>query len=221
MTAPRHLLLDFGGVCLLTPVELHAGVERSLGLEPGAIAWKGPFDPEGDPLWRRMLAGEVTERGYWAQRARELGEASGRGSDWTTRDYMHVCYALPEETLVRKGALSIVADAKAAGRKVGVLTNDLEAFHGPEWVASITFLEGMDSLTDASITRILKPDPRAYQQALSDLGVSADEVVFADDQPGNVKGAEAFGIDAVWFDVRNPEKSWAEARERMGLPPAR
>ena len=28
-----------------------------------------------------------------------------------------------------------MTDAKAAGLRVGALTNDMTAFHGPEWVA--------------------------------------------------------------------------------------
>ncbi|MEL6190283.1 MAG: HAD family phosphatase, partial [Myxococcota bacterium] len=122
MGAEQHLLLDFGGVCLLNPVELHRSLERRMGLPEGTFNWMGPIDPSTDPLWQRLLAKEVTEREYWHQRAKDVGEAAGKGPDWTLRDYMNVAYDEPEETIVRESARAIVRDAKAAGRKVGILT---------------------------------------------------------------------------------------------------
>ena len=44
-----------------------------------------------------------------------------------------------------------------------------------------------------------------------------EEVVFVDDQPRNVEGARRAGLDAVQFDVTNPESSFAEAEARLGL----
>lgn len=212
----RHLLLDFGGVCLLSPVELHRHVERALGLKEGTFDWYGPIDPSTDALWRAMIAGELTEREYWHRRAAEVGRAAGR-ADFTLRDYMHVCFALPEATIIRDQAYTIVADVHRAGGRVGVLTNDLNAFHGEDWVASIAFFRDIDSLTDASLTRILKPDPRAFAMALVDLGVERHETLFIDDQPKNALGATEFGLATVLFDVADPERSWREARGLLGL----
>ena len=44
------LLLDFGGVCLLNPVEMHARTEAVLGLPAGTFEWMGPVDPDTDWL---------------------------------------------------------------------------------------------------------------------------------------------------------------------------
>lgn len=215
--ADKHLLLDFGGVCLLNPVEIHRELERSLGIPQGTLTWMGPLDPSTDPLWQQLMSAEITERQYWHQRARDVGVAAGKGDDWTLRDYMTACYDLPEEVILRPEAQQMVDACHAAGRKAGVLTNDLCAFHGPQWVDSIRFFQSLDALTDASKTGILKPDPRAYQLALDDLGVEREEVVFVDDQPLNVQGARDFGIATVYFDVANPQRSWAEARELLSL----
>ena len=215
--AGKHLLLDFGGVCLLTPFEIHRTTEKSLGLPEGSITWMGPHDPAGDPLWQKLLAGEVKEREYWHYRTRDLKHAAGKDDGWSLKQYMHVAYDQPEEVILRPEARSLVDDVHAAGRKAGVLTNDLEAFHGPEWVASISFFEAVDSLTDASKTGILKPNPQAYAQALDELGARADEVVFVDDQPGNVRGAREMGIETIHFDVTNPALSWAATRKALGL----
>ena len=58
------LLLDFGGVCLLNPVELHDAVEDHLHLLRGTLTWTGPLDPGADDLYRRSIEGEITERAW-------------------------------------------------------------------------------------------------------------------------------------------------------------
>lgn len=210
---PTALLLDLGGVCLPTPFELHRGVEAKLGLAPGTLAWMGPFDPATDELWRDMQEGRLTEREYWHRRAAEIGRATGRA--FSLRTYMAVMYDRPEAEIVRSEAVAVVTAVREAGLKVGVLTNDLEAFHGPAWTERIEFFRLFDSLTDASRTGILKPDPRAYSQALADLGVAADEVLFVDDQPGNVAGAREAGIETIQFDVADARAAWDGVRARM------
>jgi putative hydrolase of the HAD superfamily len=210
------LLLDFGGVCLLNPVELHAHVENELGLPAGTFEWMGPVDPETDELWRRMVAGDgLSEREYWHQRAADVGRAAGR--EMTLHEYMRLLYVPPHADLVRPEAEDVVARAFQAGLGVSVLTNDLRAFHGPEWEHGIALLRRMDHIVDCSDTHILKPDPRAFERAVQITGVAADRLLFVDDQPLNVEGARGYGIDAVWFDVAHPLQAWAEIAARLGL----
>jgi putative hydrolase of the HAD superfamily len=210
------LLLDFGGVCLLNPVELHHVAERRLGLPPGTFDWRGPIDPSTDPLWEQMVAGDgLTERDYWAQRAAEVGRAAGQDLD--TRQYMELVYVPPQPSLIRPGCTATVAAAREAGMLIGILTNDLEAFHGPEWGRAFPVITEADFVADCSTTGILKPDPRSYQRALDMAGVPAERTLFVDDQPRNVTGAEAVGIAAHWFDIARAEASWADVAERAGL----
>ena len=77
----RALILDFGGVVTRTLFETHELTEAALGLAPGTLTWRGPFDPDSDPLWRSMQAGEISEREYWLTRTREVGALVGK--DWT------------------------------------------------------------------------------------------------------------------------------------------
>lgn len=219
MATPRRhdvLLLDFGGVCLVNPVELHHHAERELGLEPGSLTWLGPVDPSTDELWRRMTAGDgLTERQYWAERAAEVGRASGRDLD--TRAYMQLIYDPPRAELIRPGATAVVERARAAGFGVSVLTNDLRAFHGTAWQAGIDFLRLIDHLVDCSDTNVLKPDPRAFATAVEVLGCPADRVLFVDDLPGNVQGAVDAGLDAIWFDVADADRAWEGVAAHLGL----
>ena len=59
------------------------------------------------------------------------------------------------------------------------------------------FADLVDCVVDASITHILKPDPRAYALALKALDLAANEVVFIDAQPRNVAGGQAIGIRSL------------------------
>ena len=218
-TPKKHLLLDFGGVCLLNPVELHRRVEERLELPANSLTWMGPLDPSTDDRWRAMVSEQISERDYWNERAADVGRLAGLGDDWDLRAYLTLCYNEPEDVIIRPGAHAIVRDARAAGRRVGVLTNDLIVFHGQEWVDGIGFFKHLDALTDASQIGVMKPDPRAYAKALEDLDATVEDVVFVDDQMRNVNGARSFGLTTVYFDVANPGTGWAEARSLLGLDP--
>lgn len=209
------LLLDFGGVCLVNPVELHAWAEDSLGLAPGTFDWMGPVDPSTDEKWRRMIDGELTERQYWAERAAEVGRVSGVEMD--TRTYMSMLYDPPRPELIRPEATAVVERAKAAGLGVSILTNDMRAFHGEAWERQVEFLDSADHVVDCSITNVLKPDARAYQQAVDAVGAAPERILFVDDQPRNVEGGRAAGLDAVWFDIADAPAAWTDVAHRLGL----
>ena len=201
----RHLLLDFGGVLLKTNFELNDIAERSLGLAAGALAdWRGPFDPSVDPEWQRFLAGEITERGYWVVQSAKYG--------LDTTGLMRHFFEPSGDHLIRTEMWDLVREWKAAGRKVGILTNDMTAFHGPDWKDGITVLREVDVIADCSF-RALKPDPSSYQFGLDTLGVAPQEVVFVDDLFVNAQGAVDAGLRTVRFDPTNVADSIAEIRQ--------
>ena len=216
---PPALVFDFGGPVLLTPFEL---VEE---LGPDAAAYqllfrRGPMasadHPDDD--WADLMAGRITERDYWDHRAAEWAALGGGGE--SIQEMIAHLYDPPRPTLVRAGALSLIHDAKAAGHRIGVLTNDLSAFHADDWIAQMHVLDEVDVMVDGSIEGFLKPDPRLYELMAERLGVGYTDMVFVDDQPTNVRGAEALGIPTVPFDPRDPDTAYAELRLILGLDPA-
>lgn len=210
------LLLDFGGVCLVNPVELHGRAESVLGLDPGTFDWMGPVDPTTDELWQEMVSGGgLTEREYWAKRAQDVGDAAGVEMD--LRGYMTMLYDPPVCEMIRPEATAVVNAASAAGYGVSLLTNDMRAFHGREWEHDVGFLQLMDHIADCSDTDILKPDPRAFRRAVDLIGADPGRVLFVDDQPLNVEGADSFGLQGFWFDIANATDAWASVAERLQL----
>ena len=213
---PKGLLLDFGFVCLKSPFELLDQAEPRLGLAPGTLPWRGPFDLAGDALWRELAAGRVSERDYWQRRADEVQALTGRPT--TVRMLMGAVFDGDEDDVMRPEARRLVRDAGAAGQRVGILTNDLQAFHGEEWTARVSLLAEVDVVVDASVDDLpLKPDARAYEVALERLGLAASEVLFVDDQEANVRGALEVGLRAVRFDVTDLAGSFRRVRSSLGL----
>jgi len=210
----KALVLDFGGPVLLTPFERVAALERSLRVAPGTFAWRGPFDPAADPLWRAGQAGQFTEPGYWTARAEEVAAVTGEPG---VPAMMGRLFDGPEADLVRPEARRLVAAARRRGLETAVLTNDLHDFHDQAWIDRMGILAEVGHVVDAARHGTRKPDPAAYRLVLDRLGVAPDQVVMVDDQPANAAGAEAAGMRAVWFDVTRPAASYREVRHALGL----
>jgi putative hydrolase of the HAD superfamily len=206
----RCAILDFGGVISRTLFEDHAWNEQALGLPPGTLTWRGPFAPDTDEPWRRMQAGEISERDYWRLRTRETGERVGE--HWTDMATMlrRLRGAEPNRA-IRPEAIAFVAAVRARGLRLAVLSNELDLFYGADFRGRIDLLRAFELIVDASDGSPMKPDPRAYRGCLDALGLTAGEAVFVDDQPRNVEGARAIGLHAVWFDVCRPQASYDEA----------
>ena len=212
---PPALVLDFGGPVLLTPFELVRD-------EPGTPAYdllheRGPLATAGhpDPVWEDLQAGLITERAYWDARAEQWHESGGQDPD--IRAMIAHLYDPPRPELVREQARALVRDALTAGLPVGILTNDLRAFHSEKWIEKIEIVGDVDVVVDGSVEGHLKPAPRLYELLSERLGVSYADMVFLDDQRTNIRGAEALGIASVWFDVTDPDASYAEVRKLLGL----
>ena len=128
-------------------------------------------------------------------------------------------FETPDGLAVRPQGPALVAAARAAGLRTGLLTSKLVAFLSREVVARSEFLSSFDVLLDESETGVAKPDPRAYDQAAAAMGLDPAGIVFVDDDPANVAGADAAGMAGIHFDVTNPAGSFERVRRRLGLGP--
>ncbi len=213
---PTHaLVLDFGGPVLLTPFELVADLPGTPAHD--LLHQRGPLaTPEHpDRLWESVQAGETTERAYWDARALEWHESGGQEPD--VRAMIAHLYEPARPALVRDQARALVRDARAAGLPVGILTNDLRAFHSTEWIEAIEVVGDVDVVVDGSVEGHLKPAPRLYELLAERLGVGYPDMVFLDDQAANIRGAEALGIPSVLFDVTDADASFARVRALLEL----
>jgi len=212
----KALILDFGGVITRTLFETHDITERALGLAPGTLTWKGPFEPATDPLWVRMQNREITERDYWMERTRETGRLVGE--DWADmKTFVQRARGAEPELVLRPEARETILAAKAAGVRLAILSNELDLFYGADFRTRFPLIDLFYVIVDATYTGILKPDPRAYEQVIAEVGVDRKDCVFVDDQKKNIEGADAVGLPNVHFDVTRPAENYARARAMLGL----
>lgn len=206
----KALVLDFGGVVTRTLFETHALTEKALGLAAGTLTWRGPFDPDSDPLWRSMQADEITERQYWQKRTREVAELTGE--DWTEMaQFVIAARGADPMPVIRPEAIAAIERAHDAGVALAILSNELDLFYGAAFRGKLPFLQKFDVIHDATYTHILKPDRRAYEACIAALNIDAADCVFVDDQARNIAGAKAVGMQTVHFDVSKPAAGYAQA----------
>lgn len=212
----QALVLDFGGVISRMLFETHTLSEKALGLPPGTLTWKGPFDPATDPLWQAMQADQLSERDYWMARTREVGRLLGE--DWDSMEtFVQRARGADVEAVIRPEAVATILAAKAAGKRLAILSNELDLFYGADFRSRLPLLQHFELIVDATYTGILKPDPRAYAAVTDGLGLPASECVFVDDQKRNADGGVLAGMQVVHFDVLQPAASFARAQKLLGL----
>ena len=219
MSVPRGLLLDFGSVISVSLFERHRATEAVLGLRAGSLEWLGPIAPETDSLWQAMQREEITEREYWARRAAELGAAAGEPG-WDVQTLMRRARQSDPVAVVRAEMRQLIAAARTHGVRLGILSNDLELFYGAELLAQMAVIEQFDTVLDATHTGVLKPDVRAYAQAIEQLRLAASDILFVDDQFRNIAGAVRAGLQTHHFELRDIPGSVAAIKARLRLASA-
>ena len=217
MSHAQGLLLDVGVVFFKSVWEIADDYERLRGLPVGTVQGRGPLGGE-DELWQSHYRGEITEREYWltfAARAQERGAPlDGHPT------LMRAMFQQPGVDGVRPEGLALVEACRAAGRRVGILTNELMDFQGREWVEAQPWFPWFPVLVDSSELGARKPDPKPYEVAIELMGLPAGDIVFIDDNPTYVEGGVRAGLRSVLLDVRDPAAAFREAAQLLGLPAA-
>ncbi|GAA4176109.1 HAD family phosphatase [Gryllotalpicola koreensis] len=183
----RTVVFDYGEVISLTPTDADRAAILALAGVPA------------EPFWRAYFAhrdgldqGTAGVRAYWQAIAGELGVA------WSDAR-IHELWAADFRSWlsVNPGTIEVLADLKAGGTKLALLSNagpDFGSYfrHGPlsDW---------FDAFYVSGELKLLKPEAAIYEHVLADLGITAAEMVFTDNRADNVAGAEALGITGHVF----------------------
>ena len=139
----------------------------------------------------------------------------------TIKEVIHRSRGRDVNSVIRPEAVAAGRAARAAGRTTAILTNELQLFYGADVIEQLDLLNEIDHLFDATTTKILKPDPRAYEMVCAGLEISPSKFVFVDDQPRNIAGAEAVGMPSVRFDLNTPLACFNQALTLLGVPALR
>lgn len=215
-TPGSALVLDFGGVISRTLFETHELTERELGLPSGSLTWLGPFAPETDLLWQKMQNDDISEREYWLSRTKEMGALVGES--WGSMEtFVQRARGNAPSEVIRPEFLEVIDRAKSAGKRLAILSNELDLFYGEKFRSQLPFMKQFDLVVDATYSKILKPDLRAYEAITEGLNLQASACVFVDDQLRNIHGAKQAGMQTVHFDVQNPLASYNDALSKLGI----
>lgn len=186
----RTVVFDYGEVISLTPTDADRAV---------ILALAGFSASEAEPFWRAYFAhrdgldqGTAGVRAYWQAIGAELGV------EWSDAR-IHELWAADFRSWlsVNPGTIEVLADLKAGGTKLALLSNagpDFGSYfrHGPlsDW---------FDAFYVSGELKLLKPEADIYRHVLDDLGITPGEMVFTDNRADNVAGAEALGITGHVF----------------------
>jgi HAD superfamily hydrolase (TIGR01509 family) len=204
--AYEALLLDIGDVITAPVWDQFDELEQVTGR---TLAGRGPGDPD-DHLWLRHERGEITFIEYWEQYAERNGFA-----DW--RDLFRQLGTHLPHRFGDPDAYALMADAREAGYKIGVLTNDGVGINGTDFFEGIPEFQQLDAFVDARAKGYAKPDPEPYLRAADELEVVPARVVFLDDAQACIDGAERVGMTAVRVNPIDKRPAFARTRALLGL----
>ncbi|HEX5585283.1 HAD family hydrolase [Gaiella sp.] len=135
----------------------------------------------------------------------------------------------PRCSAATEGLYEVLGQLRGAGYRLGIITNGIV----PSQSAKIEQVKLRDHVDDVVISGAVgfhKPDPRIFHHALGRLEVTPEQAWFVGDNPINdVRGAEALGITAVWFqrdqpwpaDLPMPRRTIRSLRELLPMIDAR
>lgn len=188
----RAVIFDFGGVFIDSPFKAleQEALDRGFSPDDLTLAVFGAYDEDTDHPWHRLERGEVT-----VADAREEIMANHVLPDGTPLDPFDLLAALAGAG-VREDMVAFCRDLRSRGLGTSLLTNNAKEFE-EFWKPLLPLNELFDDVVDSSEVGMRKPAPEIFLLALERLGLEPGDVVFVDDAPGNVVGAEVVGIRSV------------------------
>ena len=201
----QALFLDAAGT-LIEPAEpvaeVYARAAASFGqpVEPAVVKqWFGvAFGGIGDPKYDAHVDGDIAERDWWRQVVttvfeRSLGTSQLDGFLLPCFEALFEHYADPAAWRVFSEVPGVLADARAAGLRLAVVSNFDLRLHGILAGHGLHF----DEVITSADARARKPDPTIFRMALERLNLPPHQVFHAGDSPiADIDGAAAEGIDA-------------------------
>ena len=211
--AIRVVCFDLGGVVVRIhrtweQAARHHGVYRGL-----APKWE---TPDGTQAWRALdleyHRGTLTTAEYFEQVA-ALCDGFYAAAEF--QSVHHAC--LIEEYT---GMDELVDQLRERGIVTACLSNTNEG-HWRQMTsrpAAFPVLSKLDVRLASHELGLLKPEEEIYQAALETLSVRPDEIVFFDDLPENVAGAQAGGWHAALINPeRDPRSQMVPVLTRLGV----
>ena len=183
----KGVLFDYGGV---VSSETLGETERILS-NVLHVDIKGVKKKMGTTL-AKYEKGEINDKKFWQDLKREVNTRVPLfllRLGWLRRYHRQV--------KIHQDVLKLVEELKLKDFKVGLLSNTVLPY--AKYLRKMGMYRPFDPVVTSCEVGHRKPEKEIYRIALQRLGLRANEVVFVDDMPGNVKGAKMVGIKAFVF----------------------
>jgi putative hydrolase of the HAD superfamily len=216
MAAIDTVIFDLGGVLMANG--RHSDLVRRFPpehAEAALAAFVGDYATDGDHPWHRLERGEITMATF-LELSRELFVAAGLPPLPVRADAPPGSAPEPLITFVPNEAmLDLVRRVRAAGRRTGILTNNVLEFRDG-WRGSLALAHLFDDVVDSHEVGLRKPNPAIYELAATRLSTVPERVVFLDDVLSNVEAARRVGMVGVLVD-EDAAPAIAEVERLLGL----
>ena len=216
------VIFDFGGV--LASNGRPSDVVKRFPNDPADKVMKvmmGEYGQDTNHPWHRLERGEISMLEYRQQLAPLVLEAGlqpmapvgpppqSNDPQVGSRDGVNIQFE-PNAPII-----DLVHHLKAAGLRLGVLTNNVREFRDLWW-PMLDFANIFDDVVDSHEVGMRKPNRAIYELTLNRLGVEAHRTAFLDDAQSNVDAASAVGIYGIWVDI-DPTQAVQRVRQLANL----
>ncbi len=195
LAAIQAVLWDFGGVITSSPFEAFNRHEAAHGLPIGFVRRVNATNPDSNAwakLERNEIDGDTFDRLF-----RE--EAIALGHDVRGREILALLSGD-----IRPRMVAALDAVKAAGYRIGCITNNAQVGHGAGMAGSADtsravaeILARFDHVIESSKVALRKPDPRIYLMMCEVLKIEPQACIYLDDLGINCKPAAALGMQAI------------------------
>ena len=153
------------------------------------VSWTPIRTPLVVPLVEELFHGDVSEDEYISSVLREYPMLGQHGwlKDHILNNFKEV-----------EGTREIILKLRSRGYKMALLS-----VHAKEWIEycekKFDFHKLFDVLCYSYVTKVSKPDPASFQNALKALDAGPEECIFIDDSQVNIDAAQRLGIFSILF----------------------
>lgn len=195
----KAVFFDLGGVIVRTEFQApREHLAERLGMEYEDLV-KLVFD---SPSSIRASHGEISDKEHWAEVTKRLRRPASE-TETIREDFF-------AGDIVDREILDFLQTLRPH-YFVGLISNAWPDLR--DYIARQKFDDAFDHMVISGEVGVMKPEPRIYQIALEQAGVSPDEAVFVDDFYENIEGCEKVGMKGIHF--KDPESALKQLKSLL------
>lgn len=180
----KAVIFDYGGVISGSP-----GTHVRKDIAEAFKSSEGEVGKVIGKLIGRFRKGELSEDKFWEVMAKELDrEIPEHKYELWKNDFR-------KKLVIFDDMLMFVRELKAAGLKVGVISNNIMPF--VEVIKERQGFSEFELVLNSCEVGLSKPDEGIYRLALAELDLSPNEVLFIDDREENIDTAKRLGMHVL------------------------